>query len=168
MKLKGTLIALLDIIIGILKPLFWIFVIKEIGKNYIESEYEQKLKMHFADAIEYRADALNTLNTIINVLTVLVIVIAVIMGIIVIVLMKSKITIPAGVISILFLSIIGGVLILTVYRKEVKKHEPVKPVENRTPETKKIVEPDNVCPYCDQVISKTAAVCPYCGGTRKK
>ena len=169
MKFKGFLIVLLDVAIGIIKPLLWISLIAFVGKNQIESEYESSIKMGFIEnAIERRTEELNNLNLFVNVFTWVVIIIAIIMGVLMLILMKNKIIIPAGILSILFLSIIGGVLILTVYRKGIKKNEPVKPEAPKPQEAKKIVDVDNVCPYCDQRIDKNASVCPYCGGQRNK
>lgn len=169
MKFKGFLIVLLDVAIGIIKPLLWISLIAFVGKNQIENEYESSIKMGFIEnAIERRTEELNNLNLFVNVFTWVVIIFAIIMGVLMLILMKNKIIIPAGILSILFLSIIGGVLILTVYRKGVKKNEPVKPEAPKPQEAKKIVDVDNVCPYCDQRIDKNASVCPYCGGQRNK
>ena len=172
MKFKGFLILLLDLALGILKPLLWVYLIYSVNSSVIEERYNSKVNMGFVmSAAEERADSYNNLRLFTDVSIGFIVFFVLAIWIIVLVLMHNKMVIPAGILSVIFLSIVGGILLLTVYRKELLKKEAAKKAANKVespkPEIKK-VEPDNSCPYCDRVLEKDVIICPYCGAHRHK
>ena len=77
------------------------------------------------------------------------------------ILIANKRKIPAGVLTIIFVSKIAGVLTFFISYDEDKKIEPENyiPVEEEeTNETRS----RNKCPFCGKVVSKFDEFCPHC------
>ena len=158
--MKKVLVLLLDLIFAFIKPFLLIFMIYSIQKASIDSYNEFVRK---ADSPMFKEKSYDSLNITTGVLITISIIIILVMWIAIISMIKNDRIIPAGILSIIFLSVIAGILILTLFKKEV-----INDINEIKTTFKENVDNDNRCPYCEQVLSKTDLFCPYCGAKRGK
>ena len=172
-------VSFLSLFLGTLKHGLFIFIIYIIRKAMISSSekfasssssdpfFNQSSSEFWANEYAEEMAMLNQFTTIMIIMSAIVLLGAwIAMNIV----LFRKNAVAAGIISIVFISVVGGILMLTVVRKKIAADNP-KPA---TPNNMNFVKPTNpskpCCAYCDRELPKSTIVCPYCGAhvTEKK
>ena len=176
-----AVVSVLSLLLGALKHFLFISLIYTIRRAMIDASYNNfgssSSDPFFSSSSEEfwaneHASEIAMLNTV-------TIALAITLGIVLlgawiavtIVLIRNN-AIVAGIVSIIFVSVIGGILMLTVVRKKIAEKNP-KPVTSPNTNTN-FVKPASPskpsCAYCDRELPKNVIICPYCGAhlTEKK
>ena len=160
--MKKFLILLLDLLFGFIKPAFFILLIYGIQKASIDTYND--FAAEAGNSSMFKERSYDSLNIFLGVSITIFLIIILVMWLIIASMVRNNRFIPAGILSIIFLSVIVGILILSVFRKDLSDdttNAEAVPPSNQNKE-------NNKCLYCEQILSKTDLFCPYCGAKRVK
>lgn len=184
--MKKYLLLGLSLIVAIVKNgLFILFqyLVISLGidatyKSHINSSSSTSFGSEFINGYYYENNQkwLEDRNSQLDGLILYIIVISIFIGLVVLtvwtvtlILTLTKKEVPAGVLTIIFLSIVIGIIMLVT-----RERKPVTTVKNtpapapKTVSQKPEIKPKYQCDYCDRILDKFYVKCPHCGGDLKK
>ena len=150
MKAASLVVSILETLLVPFFSIFYLYVLKDVstqGMSYEERQEEIKI---IDSIIKYQV-----------LIYIVVFVVSVSLLVLARILIAKKHKIPAAIITMIFVSRIGGLLTFFISYDEDKKIEPENyiPVEEEeTNETRS----RNKCPFCGKVVSKFDEFCPHC------
>lgn len=184
--MKKFLLLGLSLLVAVFRTGLFIFLQYTIISFGINATYESKTKpstyssafdseFFQSSTIKRSSELLEERNSALNALSSYIIAISIVMGLVIIsiwivtlILTLTKKEIPASILTIIFLSVIIGIIMLVTRKKRPAlqtNNKPSTPVTN----TQKVEsKPKYQCDYCDRILDKFYAKCPYCGGDLKK
>lgn len=172
--MRRVVLLILSFVVGVVKIIFGNIAIYGMGKAIIDLEYknniENQTNSYFVTRdenfwAENRNSELTTLNFTIATFVIFAVIVFLAVWLVTLILSIKKADIPAGILTIIFISIVIGIIMLVTRRRNnnVVQTEQEKPKPQPQP-SKPVLQ----CAYCDRKIDKLVSVCPYCGGTFKK
>ena len=175
-----AVVSVLSLLLGALKHFLFISLIYTIRMAMINASYKSMSSSSdpfFSSSSEEfwaneRASEIAMLNTVTTALAITLGVVLLGAWIAVTIVLLRNNAIVAGIVSIVFVSVIGGILMLTVVRKKIAEKNPkhVTSTNTNTNFVKPASPSKPSCAYCDRELPKNAIICPYCGAhlTEKK
>ena len=177
--MRRVVLLILSFVVGVVKIIFGNMAIYGMGKSIIDLEYknniENQTNSYFVTRdenfwAEKRNSELTTLNFTIATFVIFAVIVFLAVWLVTLILSIKKADIPAGILTIIFISIVIGIIMLVTKRRDtnnVVQTEQEKPKPQPQPQVQPS-KPVLQCAYCDRKIDKLVSVCPYCGGTFKK